>query len=78
MGEADEVSVTVDTEDRVLQADDPKEESTDRATTTGVVVEEDGEIIVESAAEVQGLSPRVLFLNEDANSLIAIPAIPLE
>ena len=59
MGETDEVSVTVDTKDRVLWAEDPKEEATEGATTTGDVVEEDGKIIVESAVEVQVLSPRV-------------------
>ena len=41
-------------------------------------VEEGGKIIVESAGEVRVLSPQVLFLNEDDNSLIAVPDIPLD
>ena len=64
-GKTDEVSVTVDANDHVLQEDYPKEEATEGATTTGDVVEEDGKVIVESAAEVQVLSPQVIFWNED-------------
>ena len=46
MGKTDELYVTVNTEDRVLRADDPKEEATEGVTTTGDIVEEDSSIIV--------------------------------
>ena len=78
MGKTDELFVTVDTDAQVLRVDDPKEEATEGATMDGDVVKEDGRMIVESAAEVQVLSPQVLFLNEDDNSLIAVPDIPLD
>ena len=78
MGKTDELFVTVDTDAQVLRVDDPKEEATEGATMDGDVVKEDGRMIVESAAEVQVLSPQVLFLNEDNNSLIAVPDIPLD
>ena len=41
MGKIDEVSVTVETEDCVLWADDLEEEAKEGATTTGDAVEED-------------------------------------
>jgi len=76
--EIDEVFVSVETEDRVLRADDLKQEAKEGATTTGDAVEEDGKITVLSVAEVLDLSPRVVFWNEDDNSFMAVAAIPLD
>ena len=59
MGTTGEVSATVDTVDRVLQADDPTEEATEGVTTMGDVVEEDSEIEVGSGLQV--LTPRAGF-----------------
>ena len=71
-----EVSVAVDTVDRVLWADDLEEEITDGVATMGDVAEEDSGIDV--ALGLRVLTPRADFLNEDDNSFIADAAIPLE
>ena len=52
MEKTDKVSVTVETEDHVLRANDLEEEAKEGATTTGDVVEEDSKIMVLLVAKV--------------------------
>ena len=78
MGKIDEVSVTVKTGDHVLRADDLEEEAKEGATTTGDIIEEDGKVTVLAVGKVHVPSQRVVFWNEDENSPIAVPTIPLD
>ena len=75
MRETDKLSVMVDTKDWVLRMDDTGEGAREGATTTGDIVERDGEIIGGLAVEVLYISPRRLLLNENNNSLRAIKAV---
>ena len=57
MWRIDEVSTTVETEDRVLRADNLEEEAKEGATTTRDFFKDDGKMTVLSTAKVRVLSP---------------------